>query len=104
MKRIRFSDLARDDLDEIWLSIASDNLDAADRFVDRLDELLRKLLDFPGMGVQREDIHPGVQSFPYGRNYLVFYRSMPYGIAVLRIVHGGRDLQTLDYPSLPERG
>lgn len=82
MKRIQFSNLARDDLDEIWLSIAVENMDAADRFVDALHELLQKLLDFPAMGAERDDIRPGVRSFPHGRNYLVFYRSMPYGIAV----------------------
>lgn len=47
MKHIRFSDLARDDLDEIWFSIAIDNLEAADRLVDKLYELLKKYLDFP---------------------------------------------------------
>lgn len=104
MKLVRFSNLARDDLDEIWLSIASDNMDAADRFVDELHELLQKLLDFPAMGAERDDILPSVRSFPYGRNYLVFYRSMPYGIAVLRIVYGGRDLQALEYPLTPGDG
>lgn len=97
MKRIRFSDLARDDLDEIWLSIAIENMPAADRMVDKLHELLNKLLEFPGMGIERDDIHPGARSFPCG-NYLVFYRQMPYGIAVLRIVYGGRDLEALEYP------
>lgn len=101
MRRIQFSNLARDDLDEIWLSIAPDSADAADRFVDELHELLQKLLDFPAMGAERDDIRRGVRSFPHGRNYLVFYRPMPYGIAVIRIVHGGRDLQALEYPSSP---
>lgn len=54
MKRIQLSHLARDDLDEIWLSIAPDNLDAADRFVDGLDELLRKLESRPA---PRHDSH-----------------------------------------------
>jgi toxin ParE1/3/4 len=97
VKRIRLSDHARDDLDEIWFSIAVENMPAADRIIDKLDELLRKLLQFPEMGAEREDIRPGVRSFPCG-NYLVFYRPMPYGIAVVRVVYGGRDLDTLAYP------
>lgn len=69
MKRIRLSDLARVDLDEIWFSIAIENLPAADRLVDKVQELLQKLLEFPEMGVERDDIHAGVRSFPCG-NYL----------------------------------
>ena len=33
MKQYRVSDAARADLDEIWLVIAEDDLDAADRFI-----------------------------------------------------------------------
>lgn len=98
MRRIKLSDLARDDLDEIWFEIAAENVAAADRIVDELDALLQKLLDFPEMGVARDEIREGARSFPCG-NYLVFYRPMPYGIAVLRIVYGRRDLQALSYPA-----
>ncbi|EQD44076.1 Plasmid stabilization system [mine drainage metagenome] len=97
MKRIRLSDLARDDLDEIWFLIAIENLPPADRLVDKVQELLQKLLEFPEMGIERDDIRTGVRRFPCG-NYLVFYRPMPDGIAVLRIVYGGRDLETIEYP------
>ena len=76
MKRIRLSELARVDLDEIWFSIAIENLPAADRLVDKVQELLQKLLEFPEMGAERDDIRAGVRSFPCG-NYLVFYRLMP---------------------------
>lgn len=98
MKRIQFSDLARNDLDEIWFSIAIENLSAADRTVDRIDGLLKKLLEFPEIGSERDDIRAGgLRSFPCG-NYLVFYRQMSSGIAVVRIVYGGRDLEALEYP------
>lgn len=97
MKKIRLSDHARDDLDEIWLSIAIDNVPAADGLIDKLETLLQRLLQFPEMGAARDEIRSGVRSFPCG-NYLVLYRSMTNGIAVIRVVWGGRDLQALDYP------
>src|SRR5690242_10737399 len=97
MKKVRLSDHAREDLDEIWLSIAIDNVTAADGLIDRLETLLQRLLQFPDMGAARDEIRPGVRSFPCG-NYLVFYRSMDYGIAVARVVWGGRDLKALEYP------
>ena len=97
MKKVRLSDHAREDLDEIWLSIAVDNVTAADGLIDRLETLLQRLLQFPDMGASRDEIRPGVRSFPCG-NYLVFYRSMDYGIAVVRVVWGGRDLKALEHP------
>jgi len=97
MKKVRLSDHAREDLDEIWLSIAADNVTAADGLIDRLEVLLQRLLQFPEMGAARDEIRPGVRSFPCG-NYLVLYRLMDYGIAVVRVVWGGRDLQVLEYP------
>ncbi len=97
MARIRLSDHARDDLDEIWLSIAVENMPAADRIIDEIDELMRKLLHFPEMGAERGDVHPGVPSFRCGK-YVIFYRPMPYGIAIVRVVYGGRDLTKLNYP------
>ena len=97
MKKVRLSDHAREDLDEIWLSIAVDNVTAADGLIDRLETLLQRLLQFPDMGASRDEIRPGVRSFPCG-NYLVFYRPMDNGIAVVRVVWGGRDLKALEYP------
>ena len=97
MKKVRLSDHAREDLDEIWLSIAIDNVTAADGLIDKLEELLQRLLRFPEMGVARDEIRPGVRSFPCG-NYLVLYRSMDHGIGVVRVVWGGRDLKALEYP------
>lgn len=97
MRRIRLSDLARNDLDEIWFSIAVENLPAADRMIDRIHELLQKLRDFPEMGIERIDIRAGIRSFPCG-NYLVFYWPAPDGITVVRIVYGGRDLEMIEYP------
>lgn len=97
MRRISLSDLARNDLDEIWFSIAVENLPAADRVIDRVHELLQKLRDFPEMGIERTDIRAGIGNFPCG-NYPMFYWPGPDGITVVRIVYGGRDLEMIEYP------
>lgn len=41
MNRIAFTDLAEDDLIDIWVRIAPDNEAAADRLVDELHERTR---------------------------------------------------------------
>ncbi len=44
MTRIVFSDLADEDLIDIWVGIAPDNEAAADRIVDEIHEVTRKLI------------------------------------------------------------
>jgi toxin ParE1/3/4 len=79
--------LAELDLWEIWDYIADDSLDRADDFLDRVEEKLQSLACVPGMGRRREELLPGLQSFPVG-NYVVFYRAIDGGIDVIRILHG----------------
>jgi plasmid stabilization system protein ParE len=102
VNRVAFSDLANDDLDDIWITIALDNSEAiADRIVDELHELTRKLVMFPLMGRAADELRVGARAFVH-REYLVVYRPMDYGIAVLRIAHGARDIAVLEFPPAPE--
>ena len=54
----------------------------------------------PGMGRLREFDRPDladIRSWPVGgfEDYLIFYRPVPTGIDVLRVVHGARDIAAL---------
>ncbi len=98
MKSIKVSDRAREDLDALWLDIAADNSRAADRLVHRIVNQYTKLCQFPGMGPRRDELRPGLRSWPVG-NYLIFYKSTDEGIEIIRILHGARDLPTLFDPS-----
>jgi plasmid stabilization system protein ParE len=44
------------DLDGIWEYIAADNIDAADRWIEKLFEAFEALGQTPGMGHRREDL------------------------------------------------
>ena len=44
---------AEADLEDIWWYIAQNNLPDADLFLDRLQEKLLKLAEFPQMGISR---------------------------------------------------
>jgi toxin ParE1/3/4 len=46
------------------------------------------------LGRSREEVAPGLRSFPFGR-YVIFYEVMPDGIAIVRVLHGARDLGPL---------
>jgi toxin ParE1/3/4 len=54
----------------------------------------------PDLGRARSFMRPGLsglRSFRVAgfRNYLVFYRTSPCGIDIVRVLHGARDLDTL---------
>ena len=44
------------DLNEIWEFIAADNLEAADRVLEEIREVIGSLVSFPRMGHTREDL------------------------------------------------
>ncbi len=84
--------LAELDLLEIWDYIADDSMDRADEFLDRIEEKLQRLALNPGLGRKRDELLPGLQSFPIG-NYVVFYREIQDGIDVIRVLRGSRDIE-----------
>ena len=89
MARIIRSKPARADLRDIWLYIAQDNMDAADRFLDRPDRAIRTLAESPKIGERQDNVKDGLRRIVVG-NYLVFYESIKEGIRVVRVLHGAR--------------
>jgi toxin ParE1/3/4 len=82
------------DLVEIAFHIAEQNLVAADRWLETIDEKCQRLARMPELGRKRPDLAPELRSFPVG-NYIIFYRPLPDGIQVIRVLHGARDLPPL---------
>ena len=84
---------AEADVLEIWIFIAEDSVDAADKWVDTLDEKLALWATQPMIGRARDELFPDMRSFPFGR-YVVFYAPLIDGIDVVRVLHGSRDIDT----------
>jgi toxin ParE1/3/4 len=94
MSQYRVSDEARADLDEIWLYIARDNPDAADKFIRAVVSRFPKFAAMPQLGRSRKELSPRLRSFPVGR-YVIFYRPMENGVEIARVLNGARDLPPL---------
>jgi toxin ParE1/3/4 len=94
MSQLRISPRATADLLEIWSYIADDSVANADAFVDKLQETMQILGRQPGLGRRREDLAPGIQSFPHGR-YILFYRAVTGAIEVVRVLHSARDIKNI---------
>ena len=92
MTNVVISEIAQRDLDDIWLHIASDSPLNADRFIDRLVDVVTDTLGTaPLAGREREEFAEGLRSFPFEK-YVVFYRVASSNVEIVRIVHGARDL------------
>lgn len=94
MARVFRRPQARDDIDDIWNYIADDNINAADNWLDKLDEQFALLTLQPLMGRARDELAAGIRSFPFAR-YMIFYLPLPNGIDVVRVLHSARDVSAL---------
>jgi len=94
MAEVFRSPLAEIDLLEIWFFIAEDSSDAADRFLDLLASKCEALADSPKMGRLREDLAPGLRSFPVKR-YMIYYRIMDEDVEIIRVLSAYRDAEAI---------
>jgi toxin ParE1/3/4 len=94
MSQYRVSDAASSDLEEIWLFIAQDDPDAANRFIRTIVSRFPTLASMPHLGRHREELAARLRSFPVG-NYVIFYRPIDGGVEVIRVLHGARDFPPL---------
>ncbi len=84
---------AERDLVDIWLYIARDNPDAADRVYQAAESTLKALAATPRMGTlyqpKRAQLE-GMRFFPVSRfqNYVIYYREQLEGIEIVRVLHG----------------
>jgi len=95
------------ELGAIWARIATDNPDAATRFIELARETFVALARAPGSGRLWKFRNPRLQEVRSRHisgldNYLVFYHPVPGGIKVLHVYHGARDIEMLK-PARPYR-
>ena len=91
MPRIERSRTSVSDYEEIWRYIARDNPAAADRLITAIERQLSGIASMPGIGREEPNLAANLRSFPVG-NYLIFYRPSADGIALVRVLHGARDI------------
>ena len=85
---------AEEDLLDIALYIARDNIDAAISHNRRFYEIFQMLADNSATGRERPEIEAGLRSFPEA-NYHIFYRVWAGKVAISRVIHAARDLDEI---------
>jgi toxin ParE1/3/4 len=92
---------ARQDLlDAFYHYVRQGTLPTARRFLAQAEATFKRLARMPGMGARYqpdEPLYADLRYFPVSRfrAYLVFYRPVPGGIEVLRVLHGARDIHRI---------
>jgi len=87
---------ALQDLNEIWVYIAEDNPDAADRVEASILAACEHLVEFPRAGVDRQELpdrnlrYWTVSRFP---NYMIAYRPETEPLQIVAILEGHRDIR-----------
>jgi plasmid stabilization system protein ParE len=96
MTRLVLAPRAEQDLEDIWEYIAQDSVSAANRFIGKIEDNIRRVALNPGIGHSREDLAAGrnLLFWPVG-NYLIIYRTLPSAIEVVAVAHGKRDIPAL---------
>lgn len=85
---------ASKDLDEIFNYFASNNVDAGERFVLAFEKKCQKLIKFPNMGRNYNELNSSLRGIPL-HNYIIFYRVIKENIEIIRVVSGYRKLNSL---------
>lgn len=94
MPRLVFTERAQADLLQAWLYIAEDNLAAADKVLDKLEQEASLLLLQPLMGRARPELGSAVRSWPSSTPYVLFYEVDDMELTVLRVLHHARDIRS----------
>jgi toxin ParE1/3/4 len=93
--RFRLTKPAIQDIEEIADYIAQQSgLEQSERFLSKLESKFSKIVTFPLIGRQRDEILNNIRTIPLD-NYLILYLPIGDDIEILRIVSGYRDLSTL---------
>jgi plasmid stabilization system protein ParE len=95
--KIIYLPVAVKDLHQIIDYIASDKLSAVQKFLQNIDQTLKKLSSFPNLGLIPKDAYLKSKGYKILiiDNYLIFYLIKKDIIEIQRILHGKRKYQFL---------
>jgi len=90
--RVEWSDLARDDLDDLVRYISRDSAFYARRFGEKVVLATRRLREFPESGRTIPEAEDKTLREIIVQNYRVMYRLESNHVLILAVMHASRDL------------
>lgn len=99
MARLLVREQAWSDLEELGGFIAKDNPAAASEVVRQLRLSFEQLARMPKLGrvVRKIETTEELRMWlsPAFRSYLIFYRELPDGVEIVRVLHGARHIRRI---------
>jgi toxin ParE1/3/4 len=92
MRAVVFAALARRDLERAWDYVAKDNVKAADRLCEQLEQAIKIIAQMPGGGHQRADVRDERYRFWTVKPYVITYRYTRRTVMIVRVLHGAMDI------------
>ena len=88
------------DVEEIFVYIALDNLDAGNRFLLATEECYKRLAEFPFVGTERRFANERWDNLrkwqiPKFEKYLIYYTVSEDTVEIVRVFHSSRDIEEL---------
>lgn len=80
------------------MTIAEENLNAADNVLDVIQSTATLLAAQPEMGRARPELAEGLRSLPTRTPYLIFYLPEDDGLLIVRVLHHARDIDAEYFP------
>lgn len=71
----------------------------ARNYVGRLNTFLQGFETFPERGMRRDDVSPGLRLVGFRRKATIAFRVKGDRVTVLRVYHGGRNIDVADFES-----
>ncbi len=92
MANFYFTEQAEKDLEAIVdFTVQRWGMAQSHNYLDELDALAQILADNPLLGAEREELSPGLRSFPC-QSHLLFYVLQKEGIIIVRVLHTSVDV------------
>ncbi len=96
MSRVCWSDKAEESVLEIarYVIEQTQSRQRGLDLIDKIEQKCHRYAQFPEGGTARPDLGPALRCFPV-ENFLVIYRPIEDGIAIILVAHGHQDVRTI---------
>ncbi|MCJ8271087.1 MAG: type II toxin-antitoxin system RelE/ParE family toxin, partial [Psychrosphaera sp.] len=83
------------DLIDIWINIAGDNEQGADKLLNRFEQVISTLATMPEIGTVVKGLETSwsdkvIRFFPIG-DYIIFYHFTSEAVVIVRVIHAAQD-------------
>ena len=92
MPRVIRTPQAVNDIADLLAVLSRSSKAASARTHAALDRTTKLLAHSPRLGRARPDQRPDLFSYAVGGRYVIYYRIIPNGIEIARVLHGARDV------------